>query len=128
MEFGADAVVASHAHCVQPVTYIKGIPCAYSIGNFNMTPDSGIVWLPSLPGYGLALHLYLKDRKIVKLTFSILSARREHGGVAPWPVDLLAPTLKGKKLAELERCVRQIYRTTTGKDLTGQLIRKEYEL
>ena len=128
VEFGVDAVVASHAHCVQPVCTIKGIPCAYSIGNFNMTPDSGIVWLPSLPGYGLALHLYLADKKIQKVTFSILSARHEQGGVAPWPVDLLAPTLKGKKLAELERSVRQIYRTTTGKDLTGPIIRKEYEL
>ena len=128
VEFGADAVVASHAHCVQPVTYINGVPCAYSIGNFNMTPDSGIVWLPSLPGYGLALHLYLADKKIEKLTFSILSARREQGGVAPWPVDLLAPTLRGKKRRELEDCVRQIYKTVTGKDLTGDLIRKEYDI
>ena len=127
---GADAVMASHSHMVQPAMWKEGIPCAYSLGNFNMDPISTIVVKKNLPGLGLAFHLYLEDKKIETATFSIIKTEKKWGEqMVPCPVDVLFPTLKSQKAKkQLEQEVRQVYRWVTGGELGEDWLKKEYEL
>lgn len=129
LEAGADAVMASHSHMVQKAELRGGIPCAFSLGNFNMSPLSSLMLLEYLPQYELAMHLYVEDKKIVKTTFTLLKAVETKGSqVVAWPVDELYETLDAKGKAALEADVRQMYRTVTGCQLEGPVIRREYLL
>jgi len=130
IEAGADAVLASHSHLIQKAEWKGEIPCAYSLGNFSMSPDSGIMIPELLPGIGLAMHLYVENKKIEKVTFSMLKAvEKKNELLVSWPVDVLYAKLdSAKEKAKLEEEVRQIYRTVTGKDLQGECVRREYEL
>ena len=48
---GADVVLASHSHMVQKITTVGGKPCAFSLGNFNMSTHSAITVKKNLPEY-----------------------------------------------------------------------------
>ena len=93
-----------------------------------MTPDSGIVSLEHRTGYGLAAHLYIEEKKLQKLTFSIIANVWEGKGIAGCPVDVRSKQVSGKKLQKLEEDVRYVYQIVTGKELTGEVFRHEYEL
>ncbi|MBE6883313.1 MAG: CapA family protein [Ruminococcaceae bacterium] len=127
---GADAVLASHSHMVQRALWKNGVPCAYSLGNFNMAPNSDIIVKKNLPGMGLAMHLYLNGKQLESVTFSILKAvQKGRGAITTWPIDVLYKTLKTERERKLlEKQVKQIYRYAAGKELTGEVIRKEYPL
>ena len=128
LEAGADAIMAGHSHCVQKMEMLGQVPCAYSIGNFSMCPYSSLMVQERLPGYGLAIHLYVEDKKIVKTTFSILKAVQKRGEqLISWPVDKLYPALKSEKERQkLLQEVTQIYTTVTGKAPGEEIIRGEY--
>ena len=129
LEVGADAILASHAHMVQKAELRDGVPCAYSMGNFNMDPDSSLMVHEYLPDYGLAVHLYVEDKKIVKTTFSILKAvRKKKGQICAWPVDELYPTLNKKEQELLLQDVRQMVKTVTGAEPDGEIICREYPI
>jgi hypothetical protein len=113
---------------VQKALYRNGTLCAYSLGNFNMDPFSGLVVREVLPGFGLALNLYFEDKKLAKATFAITCARFEKGKLITRPVTEIAPTLNEKKLKKLKRDVRWVYETVVRQPLTGEFIRDEYEL
>ena len=126
VEAGADAVVASHAHVVQNAAVLEGVPCAYSIGNFNMDPTSALVVPEYLPGWGLAWHLDVEHGKLKKVSFSILVTEKE--GKAPITrllTDRMAAA-RPKKQAQLRRYTRQIYETVTRKPLEEPWVREEY--
>ena len=127
---GADAVLASHSHMVQKAEIKDGIPCAYSLGNFNMSPNSTIIVKKNLPDYGLAMHLYFEGKKLEKVTFSILKAIEKRGKmIVSWPVDELYETLKTQKEKdELIKHIKQVYKYVTGKDITENIVRREYVL
>lgn len=128
VEAGADAVIASHSHVVQLIENLNGVPCVNSLGNFNMTPDSGVVSLEHRTGYGIAAHLYIEDKKLQKLTFSIIANVWSGKGIAGCPVDVRCQQVKGKKLQKLEEDVRYVYNIVTGKVLESDVFRHEYEL
>ncbi len=128
VEAGADAVIASHSHVVQSIDYAEGIWRANSLGNFNMTPDSGIVSIENRTGMGIALHLYIQEKKIQKLTFSIIANVRKGKGIAGCPVDVRKDQVRGRALKKLEADVRYVYQVVTGRPLTGPVFQKEYEL
>ena len=129
LTMGCDAIVASHPHIVQKAEIIEGIPCYYSIGNFSMSPNSIYLLYEHLPNYGLAVHLYIENKKIVKTTFSILRIVEEKGQMLTvWPIDRYYAENDENKKREIEKHVHQIYRTVTGKCLTEQIIRCEYTL
>lgn len=129
VEAGADAVLASHSHMVQKAHLRGSVPCAYSMGNFNMDPHSSLMLHAYLPEYGIAVHLYVEDKKIQRTTFSIFKAIHEKGRlITPWPVDELYERLDEKGKAALEADVRQMYETVNEKPLTGPVIRREYTL
>ncbi len=127
---GADAVLASHSHMVQKAVWCNGVPCAFSLGNFSMSPNSNIIVKENLPEYGLAMHLYFEGAKIEKVTFSILKAVEKKGELlVAWPVDALYATLKNEREKEkLIRDVRQVYGYVTDGEISGEVIQKEYLL
>lgn len=129
MEAGADAVLASHSHMLQKAVLRHGIPCAYSMGNFNMDPLSSLMIPKYLPHYGIAMHLYVEDKKIIKTTFSILKMTRKKGGQTnTWPIDALYETLDEKGKAALVEDVKKVYKMVNEKEIEGDVIRREYLL
>ena len=130
MEAGADAIIASHSHMVQQAEMRGSVPCMYCLGNFNMSPLSSLYIEQYHPDYGLAAHLYVEDKKIVKTTFSIMKIVETKGSqVAAWPVDEYAKTLKDQQAKDaLEKDVQWVYKMVTGQKLEENVIRREYLL
>lgn len=130
LEAGADAVMASHSHMLQKAEIRDGIPCAYSLGNFNMARLSSLCLEEALPYIGIAFHLYVEDKKIVRSTFSILYADQKRGKpITTWPVDELYATLTTEKeKEELLKRVKKAYEMVACKPLEGKIIRREYEM
>lgn len=125
---GADAVLASHSHMVQRITHVCGKPCAYSLGNFNMSTHSAITVKKNLPNYGLATHLYMNGSELEKLTFSITKGVEPHGKqIKVYPIDELWKTLGKRGKRKLEKEVKKVYNFATGKELSGEIIRSEYD-
>ena len=94
-----------------------------------MDPLSSLVLHEYLPDYGLAMHLYVEDKKIVRTTFSILKMCRKKGGQTnTWPVDALYATLDEAGRQQLEKEVAQIYQTVNEAPIQGPIIRHEYDL
>lgn len=64
IDWGADMVIGTHPHVVQPHVEYNGKPIFYSIGNFcfcSQNPHPGTL-------EGMALEVEIKDKKIVKFT------------------------------------------------------------
>lgn len=127
---GADAILASHSHCVQKAEFRDKVPCAYSLGNFNMVGDTEVTVKKFFPEYGLAIHLYMDGKRLDKVTFSITKAvMKDNEQIVTWPVDALYDSLKSKKQKEkLKDEVKQIYTVVTGKECVGDIVQAEYTL
>lgn len=69
---GADAVVASHPHIIQKAEYKREIPCFFSLGNVSMSMSTAYILRNDLPDYGMMVHFYLRERKIERVTFSLI--------------------------------------------------------
>lgn len=128
LEAGADAIIASHAHVVQKALFRGDTLCAYSLGNFNMDPTSGMIFPATMPAYGLALHLYMEDKKLQKATFSLTVARKEKGRLISYPVHEIYPTLNKKQQAKMKREVKWVVETVTRNPIGEDFVRQEYEL
>ena len=130
-EAGADAIIASHPHIVQRAEIKDGIPVFYSVGNFSMSPNSVYLLHENLPEYGLAVHLYLENKRIVRTTFSILKIVEPKGKLLTvYPVDELAARIASKKeLQQLRKDVAQVLTTVTGVTAPIDIeIKKEYSI
>ena len=131
IDFGADAIVASHPHIVQKAVIDRGVPCFYSIGNFSMSPNSVYLLHEHLPEYGLAVHFYIESKKILRISFSILKIIESGEKILTvYPVDLYKEVIKNNKqaLIQLEKDIIQIYNTVTGKIISDHsIIKKEYD-
>ena len=127
---GADAILASHSHCVQKAEFRDKVPCAYSLGNFNMVGDTEVTVKKFFPEYGLAIHLYMDGKRLDRVTFSITKAvMKDNEQIVTWPVDALYDSLKSKKQKEkLKDEVKQIYTVVTGKECVGDIVQAEYTL
>ena len=130
LEAGADAVVGTHSHIPQQAGWAADVPYSYCLGNFNMNPRSYLAMPEILTNYGYALHFYVEDKRIVKVTFSMLKNYvRKDGQIASYPIDELYASLKNKKqIQRLEKDIQYLYGRITGCPLTGELVRREYEL
>ena len=129
VEAGADAVVATHSHIPQKFVWRNGVPVSYCLGNFNMNPKSYLAMPEILTHYGYALHLYVEDKKIAKVTFSMLKNCVMPGGqIASCPVDELYAEATEKEKKVLEKEIRQLYGIVTGNVLKENPIRREYDL
>lgn len=129
VEAGADMVLASHAHVVQKAEMKDGVLRAYSLGNHNMDPNSGLIVPESYPGCGLALHLYMDGKKLQKVAFNILVTEKISKDTIAWPVDkLYATKTTEKEKKKVEKTARWVYETVTRTKLEGDVIRSEYTL
>lgn len=130
LDAGADAIFAHHSHMIQKAGYQGNVPVAYSLGNVTMCPYADTIIKEHLPDFGLVAHLYMNGKEIEKTTFSIIKGVQKKGEkLISWPVDELYKTLTNEKeKAKLEAQVRQAYKYAMGKDIDGEVFRKEYEL
>ena len=124
---GADYMINTHAHVVQPCERVGSTFTAHCLGNFSISPSSVYVPHELKPEYSIALHLYIGEEK-PKLAFSILKIveNRRHE-IRVIPVDRLTG-LDEKKKSELQRDVAFIYSRFTGSEQDEIPIRDEYPL
>ena len=125
-----DAIIASHSHCPQLARFEDGIPVVNSLGNFNMSPLSSLAYHENLSEYGMLLHLYVQEQKIQKVTWTpILNYEKRGTTVSAYPVYDYYQTLKKEKdKVKLEADMKKLYGIVTGRVLTGEVFRKEYDL
>ena len=130
IEYGADAIIASHPHIVQKTEFSSGIPIFYSVGNFSMSPNSAYLLHENLPDFGLAVHLYITGKDISKVTFSILKIieSKKHP-LSVWPVDELINSMENDdEISKLEEDVASILRAVTNRSAVEIGIQAEYTL
>jgi poly-gamma-glutamate capsule biosynthesis protein CapA/YwtB (metallophosphatase superfamily) len=127
---GFDAVLAAHSHTSQQAKYVRGVPCFYSLGNVTLSPNSFYAVKESLPEYGLAVHLYIRDKNIVGTTFSIIKIiESSQEKLTVYPVDELYGSMESsEERSALEQDVSAVYTRVTGALLDAPLIRREYSL
>lgn len=127
IEAGADVIIASHPHIIQKAKTIQNVPCFYSIGNFSMSPNSVYLLHENNPEYGLAIHIYYVGDSFT-ITFSVLKMIEiKNKPLEVWPIDILYERLSSEEKKQLTEDVKRIYKRITGKSITSQIIRKEYE-
>ncbi len=128
-QIGFDAVFAAHSHTTQRAEYVEGKPCFYSLGNVSMSPGTFYSVSSCLPQYGLAVHLYVDEKKIAKVNFSIFKMVEENGeALRVVPVDLLYKELSGEKRDALVAEVSSVYKRVTGREIPCGALEKEYQL
>lgn len=118
LEFGVDAIVASHPHIVQKAIIKNNIPIYYSVGNYSMSPNSVYLLHDNLPEYGLVVHFYIEGKSIVNSTFSIIKMIEEKGRV-------LRVVPINQENARIED-IKKIYMTVTGREIDS--VKREYNL
>lgn len=77
---GASAVVGSHPHVAQRYERINNVPCFYSLGNVSMSMSTKYIIMDNLPNYGIIVHLYIADKRIIKASYSIIVIHEEIDG------------------------------------------------
>lgn len=129
VELGFDGIFAGHAHTTQLAEFLDGKPCFYSLGNVSMSPGTFYSIPECLPEYGLAVHLYVEEKKIQKVTFSIFKMIQEEGvPMRIVPVDDLYNSLTGEEQEKLAQEVAVIYARVTGQPDVTAPVQKEYDL
>lgn len=134
LEAGVDAFIATHSHIPQKCEWLEAkdgkVPVSWCLGNFNMNPKSFLAMPDILTNYGYALHLYIEDKKIQKVTFSMLKNEvLPDGQIASVPVDELYASLKSKKKKDaLLRDIRHLHSRVTGQPIKEPLVRREYDI
>ncbi|MBE6712232.1 MAG: CapA family protein [Ruminococcaceae bacterium] len=128
LEEEVDAIFASHSHIVQKAEWKGKIPCAWSMGNYNMDSTSKIVVKTDYPEIGIIMHLYLDGKNIEKVTFSMTKAIWEEGKYRTYPVSDLYEKLNVKGKEKLSAEVRAVLERIYSKKYEGELFLEEYTL
>ena len=125
-DHGADAVVCHHAHVVQPAELLNGVPVAYGVGNYSLSPSSVYLLHTYLPTYSVAFHLTAEGAS-VRSSFSVLKITEDdHGAPVAWPADTLYDKLDGEGKTALLRDVNAIVSRLTGRDCAEVAVKEEY--
>ncbi len=126
---GFDAIFAAHSHTTQKAEYLNGAPCFYSMGNVTMSPCTFYQVPEALPEYGLCAHLYVSDKKIQRVTISIIKmVENADTPLHVVPIDALYEELDGEGREALMEDVAQVYQRVTGRELAPRIAKREYEL
>lgn len=125
-----DAVIGSHPHIVQKAEIRNNVPVFYSIGNFSMSPNSVYLLHEHLPQYGLAVHMYLENGRIVRTAFSVLVIveSKEKPLTVYNAADLYNKGISDAAKEKLRNEVKQIWSTVTGNTTDDPGLKKEYIL
>ena len=124
VQYGADAVIASHPHIVQSAYSFEDVPVFYSLGNFSMSPSSVYLLNGGLPQYGIIAHLYISNKKIGRTTFSVVMIQEKFDhSMRIIPITEIT-NLTSRQLSEIS----QIVNTVRG--ISGNIveIQPEYDL
>jgi len=99
-------------------------------GQLQHGPQLSLMFPVSMSTFGLAVHMYVEDKKIVRTTFSVFKSLRKYGKqVEVWPIDKLYENLKSKKAKEqLKRDMQRLFTIVCKASLTENIIRREYEI
>ncbi|HHW30642.1 MAG TPA: CapA family protein [Clostridiaceae bacterium] len=129
-KLGFDGIFAAHSHTTQKAEIQNNVPCFYCLGNVSMSPCSIYSVAETLPQYGLAAHVYVENKQLVKTTFSILKIVEDtHTPLTVVPVDELYATLTdGTEKATLIAEVSAVYERVTGRKAGQNVICREYDL
>ena len=128
-QLGFDAVFAAHSHTSHRAEFLNNKACFYSMGNVSMSPGTFYSVSSCLPEYGLAAHLYLEDKKVSKVTFSIFKMVEEgNDPMRVVPVDDLYAQLSGEAKEKLLADVSSVYRRVTCCEHNWSAPCKEYDL
>ncbi|MBR4288181.1 MAG: CapA family protein [Clostridia bacterium] len=128
LEEEVDAIFASHSHIVQKAEWAGKVPCAWSMGNYNMDSTSKIVVKTDYPEIGIIMHLYLDGKDIEKVTFSMTKAVWEDGKYRTYPITDLHEKLDDKKKAVLAEEVQAVLDRIYSKKYEGELFAEEFTL
>lgn len=117
VELGFDAVFAGHSHTSQLAEYLDEKPVFYSMGNVSMSPGTFYSVPECLPEYGLAAHLYIENKKIQRVTFSVFKmVQEDKNPMRIIPVSDLLETLDGEAREQLCQEVSQVVSRVTGRE------------
>lgn len=123
---GADAIIATHPHVVQKMELQGSVPVAYCIGNYSMSPNSVYLVHENKPEYSIMLHLYIDEKRIEKISYSVIKMVEEEQ-LTVYPVEVLAKQLTGERLSEIKKDVAFICRSFSCSDIDDDLeIQSEY--
>ncbi|MBQ3074767.1 MAG: CapA family protein, partial [Clostridia bacterium] len=128
LEEGVDAIFASHSHIVQKAEWAGKVPCAWSMGNYNMDSTSKIVVKTDYPEIGIIMHLYLDGKEMEKVTFSMTKAVWEDGKYRTYPITDLREKLDDKQKASLANEVQAVLDRIYSKKYEGDLFLEEFTL
>lgn len=99
-----DVMVGNHPHVAQKVERVKkNMIAAYSLGNISMSLSTPYVVRDNLPDYSIMLHIYVDNKKITKIGFSILVEREHNGFITVVPLHKLYEDSARQERLDLEK-------------------------
>ena len=128
---GVDLVVGHHPHVVQKADFINHVLCAFSLGNYSISPSTPYMLFEDLPQYSVALHLYLNASKDISVmySFSILKIIEDRkGNLTVYDTYDIFQKLGGSDRDQLLKDIKRIYHRFTQKDINNFNVQKEYSL
>ncbi len=128
-DFGADAVIGNHPHTIQETGLNNGKPYAYSLGNVSFSPSYPFQVKESKPEVGMIYHLFIKDKKIAKTTFSLFTSLEENlHYLSIKSVDEIYTEENEIGKAGIKKYILTILRRVYKDENANSSIQKEYEL
>lgn len=126
-ECGVDLMIGNHPHVSQKVEKTdNAMWAAYSLGNVSMSLSTPYVIKDDLPDYSIMLHVYLKEKRISHLSFSILVEREQKGFIKAYPVKKLYECSNAAEKKQIKENCRIIFNRVLNKNNTKVDIQDEY--
>lgn len=128
-----DLIIGTHPHVVQKYEEKtcgeKKIPCVFSLGNYSLSPSSIYVLPDNQPEYGLIFHIYVEEKTIVKMSFSIVKmVEDKYHMLSVIPVDKLVKKISDVQCEKLERECAAVYNRFLGTNIERLTLKPEYEI
>lgn len=124
-----DIMVGNHPHVAQNIERTKkGMIAAYSLGNLSMSLSTPYVIKENLPDYSIMLHVDIDNKKIVKMSFSILVEREKKGFITVYPLKTLYEESRQCEKTDLKKNCKIIYNRFLGKNEEVVPILDEYPI
>lgn len=124
---GADLVVGTHPHVVQKFRISNsGMNIAYSLGNISMSLGTPYIELKDLPECSIMFNIYLKNKQVEKISFSILIETENKGFITVYPMHSLyeKSDSKNKKILQTKNDI--IFNRFLGMNEYNIPIKEEY--
>lgn len=124
-----DVMVGNHPHVAQNIERTgNGMIAAYSLGNISMSLSTPYVVKENLPDYSIMLHVYVENKQIVKISFSILVERERNGFITVYPLRKLYEESGQHEKTDLKKNCKIIYNRVLGKKEDTVPILDEYPI